>query len=81
MYFMKTTQDFSIMSIDSALKVVFPILCCEIIKSPSQNDPTTVGKLPDNRQLCKGLAFAVSYDFLVTVKAVPHECVIRTGQP
>ena len=20
-------------------------------------------------------------DFLVTVKAVPHECVIRTGQP
>ena len=23
----------------------------------------------------------VSYDFLVTVKAAPHECVIRTGQP
>ena len=21
------------------------------------------------------------YDFLVTVKAAPHECVIRTGQP
>ena len=23
----------------------------------------------------------VLYDFLVTVKAAPHECVIRTGQP
>ena len=23
----------------------------------------------------------VFYDFLVTVKAAPHECVIRTGQP
>ena len=23
----------------------------------------------------------LSYDFLVTVKAAPHECVIRTGQP
>ena len=23
----------------------------------------------------------VLYDFLFTVKAAPHECVIRTGQP
>ena len=23
----------------------------------------------------------VSYNFLVTVKAAPHECVIRTGLP
>ena len=23
----------------------------------------------------------VLYDFLVTVKVAPHECVIRTGQP
>ena len=23
----------------------------------------------------------VLYDFLVTVKAAPHECVMRTGQP
>ena len=23
----------------------------------------------------------VLYDFLVTVKAAPHECVISTGQP
>ena len=23
----------------------------------------------------------VLYDFLVTVKAAPHECVIKTGQP
>ena len=23
----------------------------------------------------------ISIDFLVTVKAAPHECVIRTGQP
>ena len=23
----------------------------------------------------------ISYDFLVTVKAAPHECVIRTGLP
>ena len=23
----------------------------------------------------------ILYDFLVTVKAAPHECVIRTGQP
>ena len=23
----------------------------------------------------------IIYDFLVTVKAAPHECVIRTGQP
>ena len=23
----------------------------------------------------------VVYDFLVTVKAAPHECLIRTGQP
>ena len=27
------------------------------------------------------LCCVVSYDFLVTVKAVPHESVIRTGQP
>ena len=25
--------------------------------------------------------FSVLYDFLVIVKAVPHKCVIRTGQP
>ena len=25
--------------------------------------------------------FLVLYDFLVTVKAAPHKCVIRTGQP
>ena len=24
---------------------------------------------------------SILYDFLVTVKAAPHECVIRTGQP
>ena len=23
----------------------------------------------------------ILHDFLVTVKAAPHECVIRTGQP
>ena len=23
----------------------------------------------------------ILYDFLVTVKAAPHECMIRTGQP
>ena len=23
----------------------------------------------------------VFYDLLVTVKAAPHECIIRTGQP
>ena len=23
----------------------------------------------------------VFFDFSITVKAVPHECVIRTGQP
>ena len=23
----------------------------------------------------------VLYDFLITVKAAPHECVVRTGQP
>ena len=25
-------------------------------------------------------SFILLYDFLVTVKAAPHECVIRTGQ-
>ena len=25
--------------------------------------------------------YKVLYDFLVTVKTAPHECVIRTGQP
>ena len=25
--------------------------------------------------------YSVLLDFLVTVKAAPHECVIRTGQP
>ena len=28
-----------------------------------------------------GLFFMPRYDFLITVKATPHECVIRTGQP
>ena len=27
------------------------------------------------------LIYNVLLDFLVTVKAAPHECVIRTGQP
>ena len=27
------------------------------------------------------LPICVLYDFLLTVKAAPHECVIRTGQP
>ena len=27
------------------------------------------------------VSMTVLYDFLVTVKAAPHECVIRTGQP
>ena len=27
------------------------------------------------------LLFDVLYDFLGTVKAAPHECVIRIGQP
>ena len=25
--------------------------------------------------------YMVLYNFLVTAKAAPHECVIRTGQP
>ena len=29
----------------------------------------------------KGGPLSVLLDFLVTVKAAPHECVIRTGQP
>ena len=32
------------------------------------------GPLPKNEVL-------LLYDFSVTVKAAPHECVIRTGQP
>ena len=28
---------------------------------------------------CCGSMINLLYDFLVTVKAVPHECVIRTG--
>ena len=31
--------------------------------------------------LGNGTRFGVLYDFWVTVKAAPHECVIRTGQP
>ena len=27
------------------------------------------------------LSIHILLDFLVTVKAAPHECVIRTGQP
>ena len=27
------------------------------------------------------LELSVLYDFLGTVKAAPHECVIRTGEP
>ena len=32
---------------------------------------------------CKCVCFDtfIFYDFLVTVKAAPHECDIRTGQP
>ena len=29
----------------------------------------------------KSLISSILLDFLVTVKAAPHECVIRTGQP
>ena len=28
-----------------------------------------------------GISVYLLYDFLVTIKAAPHECVIRTGQP
>ena len=31
--------------------------------------------------LCLGFTIPILLDFLVTVKAAPHECVIRTGQP
>ena len=27
------------------------------------------------------IVFYVFFDFSLTVKAAPHECVIRTGQP
>ena len=27
------------------------------------------------------VSLKVFFDFLLTVKAAPHECVIRTGQP
>ena len=28
-----------------------------------------------------GLQYRLFFDFSLTVKAAPHECVIRTGQP
>ena len=31
--------------------------------------------------LCISFKLTILYDFLVTVKAAPHECVIGTGQP
>ena len=30
--------------------------------------------------ICR-IVFGIFFDFSLTVKAVPHECVIRTGQP
>ena len=30
---------------------------------------------------CIDWKLMILYEFLVTVKAAPHECVIRTGQP
>ena len=36
---------------------------------------------PDNRVQDQITLADILYDFLGTVKAAPHECVIRTGQP
>ena len=36
---------------------------------------------PLSFHLLQYFSMSVLYDFLDTVKAVPHECVIRTGQP
>ena len=30
--------------------------------------------------ICMGKSIRILYDVLVTIKAAPHECVIRTGQ-
>ena len=49
-----------------------------------QNQQTTNyhAKLPSRQSGNEpGPDIFVLYDFLVTVKAAPHECVIRTGQP
>ena len=29
----------------------------------------------------KKMVALISFDFSLTVKAAPHECIIRTGQP
>ena len=38
-------------------------------------------QLHDEERHAKDVNILILYDFLVTVKAAPHECVIRTGQP
>ena len=34
----------------------------------------------DAHDTCKSVSFIVLLDFSLSVKAAPHECVIRTGQ-
>ena len=43
---------------------------------------TELREMPEKILSALGLAMhQVCYDFLVTVKMAPHECVIRTGLP
>ena len=37
--------------------------------------------IPNIEQIRPDQSSLNRYDFLVTVKGAPHECVIRTGQP
>ena len=56
----------------------------DIPSSYRAEQPRKQSAFPDSILLFKGLMnsdFNVLLDFLVTVKAAPHECVIRTGQP
>ena len=48
----------------------------------SEQDSVTLQKIQNEAaRLVKGLTRSVFFDFSLTVKAAPYECVIRTGQP
>ena len=66
LYVSQVTSSMFLMILNIAIKLV-----------PCQHicDERTIGRL------CKIYVFNILLGFSLTVKAAPHECVIRTGQP
>ena len=50
-------------------------------ESAASPEPLVFDIVTGTNNICTPSNKLVLYDFLATVNAAPHECVIRTGQP